>query len=148
MNEALDKLGQQRWKDFENGTPEYIPSFPAEPVEKVPDNLDPVSEEFYNYYGVKRGHHPNARANFTTTSQPSFLNFQLLDHLDSISPRPILMIAGENAHSRYFSEDAYKAAGDSKELYIVPDAIHTDLYDKIDKIPFEKIEQFFKQSLQ
>lgn len=147
MKESLDKLGEQRWKDFESGTPEYIPSFPAEPVDKIPDNLDPVSAEFYSYYGLKRGHHPNARANFTTTSQLPFLNFQLLDHIDSISPRPILMIVGENAHSRYFSEDAYKVAASPKELYVVPKAIHTDLYDKVDIIPFEKIDNFFKEYL-
>lgn len=142
----LEQLGQQRWEDTEAGTPEYIPSFPAEPAEAVPDGLDPVSAEFYSYYGLERGHHPNARGGFTTTSTLPFLNFNLLDHIDTISPRPVLFIMGENAHSRYFSEDAYRAAAEPKELYVVPDAIHIDLYDRIDKIPFDKIEAFFNEA--
>lgn len=146
LKETLDQIGEQRWKDFESGEPEYIPSFPAEADNSVPEGLDPVSEEFYSYYGLERGHHPNARGGFTTTSQLSFFNFQLLNHIDTISPRPILFIMGENAHSRFFSEDAYAAASEPKELYIVPDAIHIDLYDKVDKIPFDKMESFFNEA--
>lgn len=146
LKETLDQIGEQRWKDFESGEPEYIPSFPAEADDSVPEGLDPVSEEFYSYYGLERGHHPNARGGFTTTSQLSFFNFQLLNHIDTISPRPILFIMGENAHSRFFSEDAYAAASEPKELYIVPDAIHIDLYDKVDKIPFDKMESFFNEA--
>lgn len=146
LKETLDQIGEQRWKDFESGEPEYIPSFPAEADNSVPEGLDPVSEEFYSYYGLERGHHPNARGGFTTTSQLSFFNFQLLNHIDTISPRPILFIMGENAHSRFFSEDAYAAASEPKELYIVPDAIHIDLYDKVDKIPFDKMESFFDEA--
>lgn len=148
INTLLESLGQQRWEDYENGTPEYIPSFPAEPANVVPDGLDPVSAEFYSYYGLERGHHPNARGNFTTTSTLPFINFSLLDHIDTVSPRPILFIMGENAHSRYFSEEAYGAAAEPKELYIVPDAIHIDLYDQVDKIPFEKMETFFNEAFQ
>lgn len=146
LKETLEQIGEQRWKDFESGEPEYIPSFPAEADDSVPEGLDPVSEEFYSYYGLERGHHPNARGGFTTTSQLSFFNFQLLNHIDTISPRPILFIMGENAHSRFFSEDAYAAASEPKELYIVPDAIHIDLYDKVDKIPFDKMESFFNEA--
>lgn len=146
LKETLDQIGEQRWKDFESGEPEYIPSFPAEADNSVPEGLDPVSEEFYSYYGLERGHHPNARGGFTTTSQLSFFNFQLLNHINTISPRPILFIMGENAHSRFFSEDAYAAASEPKELYIVPDAIHIDLYDKVDKIPFDKMESFFNEA--
>lgn len=146
LKETLEQIGEQRWKDFESGEPEYIPSFPAEADNSVPEGLDPVSEEFYSYYGLERGHHPNARGGFTTTSQLSFFNFQLLNHIDTISPRPILFIMGENAHSRFFSEDAYAAASEPKELYIVPDAIHIDLYDKVDKIPFDKMESFFNEA--
>lgn len=146
LKETLEQIGEQRWKDFESGEPEYIPSFPAEADNSVPEGLDPVSEEFYSYYGLERGHHPNARGGFTTTSQLSFFNFQLLNHIDTISPRPILFIMGENAHSRFFSEDAYVAASEPKELYIVPDAIHIDLYDKVDKIPFDKMESFFNEA--
>lgn len=148
LREELPKLNEQRWKDFENGSPEYLPSFPETPAEEVPEGLDPVSAEFYSYYGLKRGHHPNARGGFTTTSQLAMLNFRSLDFVDQISPRPILMIVGENAHSKFFSENVYKAAAEPKELYVVPDAIHIDLYDRLDKIPFDKLESFFKEAFE
>ena len=75
------------------------------------------------------------------------MNMPLLTYIKEISPRPVLMIAGENAHSRYFSEDAYKAAAEPKELIIIPKAVHVDLYDKVDIIPFNKLEEFFKTHL-
>jgi uncharacterized protein len=81
------------------------------------------------------------------TSSPSFMNFALLDHIESISPRPLLFVIGENAHSRYFSEDAYKAAAEPKELYVVPRAGHVDLYDKVDLIPVDTLEAFFTSHL-
>lgn len=143
----IDQLSRKRWEDYENGVAEYIPSFPAEPLDAVPEGLDPVYTEFFSYYGLKRGHHPNALGNFTTTSPLSFLNYPLLSHIDTISPRPILMIMGDNAHSKAFSETAYAAAKEPKELYVVPDCIHIDLYDRLDKIPFDKIETFFKDAL-
>jgi hypothetical protein len=146
-SEFLDQLAKQRWKDVDNGYPEYNPAFPKETAESVPEGLDPVSEEFFTYYGLERGHHPNALGNFTTTSQLPFLNYNLLDHVDEISPRPILLIMGENAHSGFFSEDVYEQASKPKELYIVPNANHIDLYDQTDKIPFDKIESFFKDAL-
>ena len=147
-SKTVDALSKQRWADFENGEPEYIPSFPAEPVDEVPKGLDPVTAEFYSYYGLKRGHHPNARANFTTTSQLSFMNYPLLSRIKTISPRPILFIAGENAHSRFYSENAFAAAAEPKELYIVPNAIHIDLYDRTEVIPFDKLTGFFTKALQ
>jgi len=81
------------------------------------------------------------------TSSGPLMNFYPLEHLDTISPRPLLFIAGEHAHSRLFSEDAYKAAAEPKELYIVPGAGHMDLYDKLNLIPFDKITVFFEQYL-
>ena len=148
LREELQKLNEQRWKDVESGSPEYLPSFPETPADSVPEELDPVSAEFYSYYGLKRGHHPNARGGFTTTSQLAMLNFCSLDFVDQISPRPILMIVSENAHSKFFSENVYKAAAEPKELYAVPDAIHIDLYDRLDKIPFDKLESFFKEAFE
>lgn len=148
LREELPKLNEQRWKDFENGSPEYLPSFPETPAEEVPECLDPVSAEFFSYYGLKRGHHPNARGGFTTTSQLAMLNFRSLDFVDQISPRPILMIVGENAHSKFFSENVYQAAAEPKELYVVPDAIHIDLYDRLDKIPFDKLDSFFRKAFE
>ncbi|HXY74152.1 MAG TPA: alpha/beta hydrolase [Dehalococcoidales bacterium] len=146
-NKLLDQIGLQRWKDFEKGTPELTPPFPSQPVTTIPDGLDPISSEFFEYYAMKRGFARNAIGAFTITSAMSFMNFPLLIYIKSISPRPILFIIGEIAHSRYFSEDAYKMAGEPKELVIIPGARHIDLYDRVDMIPFEKIEAFFKKNL-
>lgn len=148
LKEQIDMLSRKRWEDFEKGKPEYIPSFPEKAVHQVPEGLDPVSAEFYSYYGLPRGHHPHARGGFTTTSNLSFLNYQLLNHIATISPRPILFVIGENAHSRFYSENAYAAAAEPKELYVVSDAIHIDLYDQIDKIPFEKLTDFFMRAFE
>lgn len=147
IQEQLRILCAKRWEDFEKGTPEYIPGFPEKPDTSVPEELEGPMAEFYSYYGLPRGHHPNARGNFTTTSQLAMMNFRSLDFVDEISPRPILMIVGEQAHSRFFSENVYEAAADPKEIYVVPDAIHIDLYDRVDKIPFDKLEDFFKTNL-
>lgn len=145
--ETLVQLGEQRWKDFENGSPLLPPGFPGEPADSIPEELDPITSEFFEYYGMKRGHHPNAGAAFTMTSSMSFMNFPLMNYIKTISPRPILFIIGENAHSRYFSEDAYEMAAEPKELYIVMEARHIDLYDRTDMIPFDKLESFFKENL-
>ena len=143
-NKVLDQFGEQRWKDFENGSPQLTPQFPAE----IPSaGLDPITSEFFEYYVAPRGHHPNSIGAFSITSAMSFMNFPLLDHIKSISPRPILFIMGENAHSRYFTEDSYKMAAEPKELYIVKGARHIDLYDRKDLIPFDKLESFFKANL-
>ena len=75
------------------------------------------------------------------------MNFPLLNYIETISPRPILFIIGENAHSRYFSEDAYEQAAEPKELHIVPGARHIDLYDRTDMIPFDKLTAFFTEHL-
>lgn len=143
--ERMQAIGEQRWVDAENGYPEYNPAWPSEPTDTVLEGLDPVSEEFYTYYGTPRGHHPAARANHTTTS--TMMNFPLLNYIATISPRPILFITGDIAHSRYFSEDAYAAAAEPKELVVVEGAQHIDLYDDITKIPFDKIENFLKDAL-
>lgn len=145
--QTLVQLGEQRWKDFENGTPEVPVGFPSKPADSIPEGLDPISSEFFEYYGMERGHHPNAGAAFTITSSMSFMNFPLMNYIDNISPRPILFIIGENAHSRYFSEGAYERAAEPKELYIVPGARHIDLYDRTDMIPFDKLESFFAKYL-
>lgn len=141
-----EQLSQQRWTDAEKGYPEYIPGFPLEPAAVMPEGLDPTSEIWFKFYGMKRGHHPHARGGFTTTSSLSFLNTRLLDFIDEISPRPILFIIGDQAHSKYYSETAYANAAEPKELYVVDDADHIDLYDRVDRIPFDKMEEFFKEA--
>lgn len=148
--ESMKKqLCEQRWADFENGEPQYIPSFPETPypdTASLPEK-DPISNEWDRFYAVPRGHHPNARGGFTTTSNLAFLNFRLLDFIDEISPRPILFITGDKAHSKPFSEKAFDLANEPKELFVVPDAEHIDLYDRVDRIPFDKLEKFFKENM-
>lgn len=85
--------------------------------------------------------------NVTTASFADLMTFPALTHISELNGRPVLFVAGGNAHSRAYSEDAYAAAAEPKELYIVPDANHVDLYDQVDKIPFDKLESFFKESM-
>lgn len=142
------QLCEQRWMDFANGTPEYVPTFPETPYafDERPE-VDPLTDEWNRFYAVPRGHHPNARGGFTTTSNLAMMNFFALDYIEEISPRPILLIAGDRAHSKAFSEKIYSMAAEPKELYIVEDAEHIDLYDRVDRIPFDKIESFFRENL-
>lgn len=146
-NQQLDKLGEQRWKDFEAGTPFLPPGFPKVAATKMPEGLYPISSEFFEYYAMKRGHHPRSHGPFTMTSNMAFMNFSLLSHIKDIAPCPILFIMGEKAHSRYFTEDTYKMAAEPKELVIVPGARHIDLYDRADMIPFDKLTDFFTSNL-
>ena len=146
-NKTLEQLGEQRWKDFEKGSPLLPSGFPSEPADSIPEGLDPITSEFFEYYAMERGHHPRSHGPFTKTSDMAFMNFPLMNYIDTISPRPILFIIGENAHSRYFTEDAYKMATEPKELYIVPGARHIDLYDRTDMIPFDKLTAFFSEHL-
>lgn len=142
-----EQIARQRWVDAENGYPEYVPFFPEQPMDTVPPELEEPNAEWFRFYALKRGHHPNARGGFTTTSNLAMMNFPLLDYIKEISPRPILFVMGERAHSRFFSENAYAAANEPKELYTVADAEHIDLYDRVDRIPFDKLEDFFQKNL-
>jgi len=143
-NKLLDSIGEQRWKDFGNNEPALSPKGAPATVEEA---TNPVGREFAEYYSTPRGHHPNSITQFTMASGTSFMNFPLLNYIKDISPRPILLIMGEYAHSRYFSEDIYKMAAEPKELYIVQGAGHVDLYDKTDLIPFDKLKSFFAENL-
>lgn len=114
-----------------------------QPLNEVPGDIPEPGAEWFRFYAVKRGHHPHARGGFTTTSDLAMMNFRLLDYITEISPRPILFVIGDRAHSRFFSEDAYQAALEPKEMYVVEDAEHIDLYDRRDRIPFEILADFF-----
>lgn len=143
----LEDLSQQRWKDAENGKPG---DGPRNLPEKLKGDEPQFVVDYFNYYRTPRGFHPNSvnsNGAWLVTNPLSFMNMPLLSYIKEISPRPILLIAGANAHSRYFSEDIYKMAAEPKELIIIPNAVHVDLYDKIDVIPFDKLELFFKQNL-
>ena len=143
----LTELGEQRWKDFENGSPMLPEGFPDTPTDSIPEGLDPIMSEFWEYYAMPRGHHPRSHGPFTATSNMAFANFPLMNYVKDIAPRPILFIMGEKAHSRYFTEDAFELAAEPKELVIIPGARHIDLYDRTDMIPFDKLEAFFTSNL-
>lgn len=145
--QMLEMSSNQRWEDFESGEAAWNASYPEEPTEEVPAELEGTNAEFYSFYGTPRGWHPNALGNVTLASFADLMTFPSLTHLSELNGRPILFVAGENAHSLAFSEEAYANASDPKELYIVPDATHVDLYDQVDKIPFDKLESFFKESM-
>lgn len=147
LQAVKEQLSAQRWVDAENGYPEYLPGFPERPIDEVPANIPEPDAEWMRFYALKRGHHPNARGGFTTTSVLTMMNFPLLAHIDEISPRPILFVVGDRAHSKFFSENAYAAAQEPKELYTVTDAEHIDLYDRADRIPFDKLAEFFRSGL-
>lgn len=141
--QTLEQLGQQRWKDAESGRPAMLPMF------NVLKGGEPqFMVDYADYYkSPKRGFHPraiNSNGSWTITSGLPFMNAPLMTHIAEISPRPILFIHGEKAHSRYFSETAYAAAAQPKELMIIPGANHTDLYDRVDVIPFDKLTTFFR----
>lgn len=143
----LEQMSQQRWADAEKGTP--APSTNNLP-QKLQGNEPQFVVDYFNYYKTPRGFHPrsiNSNGSWTATSALSFMNMPLLTYINEIAPRPILLIAGEKAHSRYLSEDAYKAAAGPKELLIIPGASHVDLYDKLDIIPFDKLTSFFNEHL-
>jgi hypothetical protein len=143
----LEQMSLQRWEDAKNGTPKYPENGLAQTNEESPQFV----KEYYDYYKTDRGFHErslNSNGAWTATNSLSFMNMPILTYIKEISPRPMLLIAGENAHSRYFSEDAFKNASEPKELMIIPNGVHVDLYDKIDVIPFDKLETFFKENLQ
>ncbi|UWH26211.1 alpha/beta hydrolase [Aeromonas veronii] len=160
---VLAYLNEQRWKDAESGTYAHsnhdlyvddkgnVTAATRTLPEVLPENPHPVLKEFFDYYRVPRGFHArsvNSNGAWTTTMPLSFMNMPLLSYASEISI-PTLIVTGEQAHSRYFAEDAFKAVGSKqKELVVVPGANHVDLYDnQAGKIPFAKFEQFFKTNM-
>jgi uncharacterized protein len=141
--QALSDAAAQRWADVDAGEPALSPTFPSE----IPDGLDPITSEFFEYYVDDRGHHPRSIGGFTITSEPAHINFGSLRHVADISPRPVLLITGDQAHSKWFSDDMFIEASEPKELVVVPGARHIDLYDRTDLIPFDKLDEFFAKGL-
>lgn len=143
--QALEKLSQQRWVDAEKGTPAYQPPFNG-----LKGGEAQFLVEYHDYYRTPRGYHPravNSGNSWSMTTPLSFMNMPILTYINEISPRPVLFIHGEKAHSLYFSQTAFENAAEPKELMIIPGAVHTDLYDKVDVIPFDKLTGFFNQYL-
>lgn len=142
--QLLADIAEQRWHDVDVNRPTLTAAFPDE----VPDaEIDPITEEFFEYYVGDRGRHPHATGAFTVTSAPSHISYGSLPYLDDLMPRPILLITGERAYSRYFSDEVFKDYGGPKDLIVVPGARHIDLYDRVDLIPFDAIEDFFRSAL-
>lgn len=154
-NDAMDadaryqlrqNLNAQRTLDAKNATYAKGQSLPDKLTGAEPQFV----QEYFDYYKTKRGFHPraiNSTSGWNKTFSLSFINMPILSYSDEIK-NAVLMIHGEKAHSRYFSEDAFKKLkGDNKELMIIPNANHVDLYDRLDIIPFDKMEAFFKDNL-
>ena len=147
-----EQLNAQRIEDFKNGKYKLAGGV----VDPLPEDAPFYVKDYYDYYKTNRGYHKrslNSNGGWNITSSLSFINTP--QHTFSGEIRnAVLMIHGEKAHSCYFSKDAYKKMtengkyNDNKELMIIPNAVHTDLYDKKDIIPFDKIESFFKENLQ
>jgi len=141
---------EQRLTEFKGGETAYIPGT----VNKVDASSSAIEREFFDFYRTARGGYTPPGEKEVLTTKPmlssigKFMNFYPFNDIETISPRPMLFITGEHAHSKEFSEDAYKRAGQPKELVIVPGAGHVDLYDRTDLIPFTKLTSFFKANLQ
>ncbi|PKP68784.1 MAG: hypothetical protein CVT83_04960 [Alphaproteobacteria bacterium HGW-Alphaproteobacteria-5] len=143
--QTLEQLSRQRWADAEAGSPAYQP-----PYNVLHGGEAQFLVDYHDYYMTPRGYHAravNSGNAWTRTTPLSFMNMPLLTYIQEIAPRPVLLIHGEKAHSRYFSETAYEAAAEPKELLIVPGASHIDLYDRMDVIPFDRLQAFFEQYL-
>lgn len=143
--EMRRQLNAQRTEDYRNGTYKRTVMNP-EPADDAPQFM----KDYYDYYKTERGYHPrsiNSGLGWNVTSSLSFLNMPILAYSGEIRSA-VLVVHGEKAHSRYFGEDAFKKLkGDNKELYIVPEASHTDLYDNLEKIPFGRIVEFYNRYL-
>lgn len=141
-----EQLNAQRTRDYQAGTYAPQPGLP----EKLTGEEPQFVQDYWHYYKTPRGFHKrsiNSNGNWNMTSSLSLINLPILAYSGEIK-NAVLMIHGEKAHSRYFSEDAFKKLnGENKELLIIPGASHVDLYDNLEKIPFDKIEDFFKKNL-
>ncbi len=147
--QIIATAAEQRWSEFDGGAIRYVGGTTLE----LTDDTDPIQREFYDFYRTPRGEFTPAGATRETTTKPTltsvvkFANFYPFNDIETISPRPMLFISGDQAHSKEFSEDAYKRASEPKELIWVKGAGHVDLYDRVDLIPFDRLGSFFDQHL-
>ena len=139
-------MNARRTADYKNGT--Y--ALAGGVVDPLPEDAPQFVKDYYGYYKTRRGYHPrslNSNGGWNVTSSLSFMNMPILQYAGEIRSA-VLLVHGEKAHSRYFSEGAYdKLTGDNKELMIIPGANHVDLYDNLTVIPFEKLKSFFEEYL-
>jgi fermentation-respiration switch protein FrsA (DUF1100 family) len=147
--QVIAAAAEQRYAEFTGSKVEYT----GGTVQGLQADTHPIQREFFDFYRTLRGEFTPASSTPQHTTRPTlssntkFMNFYPFADIESISPRPMLFIAGENAHSREFSEEAFRLAGEPKELVIVPNSGHVDLYDRVDLIPFAKLTQFFQVHL-
>lgn len=147
--EIIRAAAEQRYVEFTGGETQYT----SGSVHEVSEDSHPVVKEFFNFYRTPRGcftpesSTPDLTTHPTLSSNVKFMNFYPFNDIETISPRPMLFIAGDQAHSREFSEDAYARAAEPRELHWVTGAGHVDLYDRVDLIPFDKLHAFFNASL-
>ena len=141
--EALALAAQQRDVEFTGGDVEYVGGTPFE----LDDQSTAIDREFYDFYRTARGNSPDTTTQPTLSSNVRFMNFYPFEDIETISPRPMLFITGDQAHSREFSEQAYQLAAEPKQLVLVPGAGHVDLYDRVDLIPFDTLATFFQNNL-
>jgi len=140
---------EQRYAEYAGGEIKYTGGSPHE----VNEDSHPIAKEFYDFYRTPRGQFtpesssPQLTTHPTLASNSKFMNFYPFNDIEVISPRPMLFIMGENAHSREWSEEAYRLANEPKELFVVPGAGHVDLYDRVNLIPFDKLDAFFSDNL-
>lgn len=143
LKKSLEEIAKQRWAEVDGAKRTMVIGTP----QTITESSSAIDKEFYDYYRTSRGQHPRSTTAFWRTSDAQMMLFWSFEHLDWISPRPVLFIAGEHAHSRIFSEHAFKKASEPKELYIVPGAGHVDLYDRVNLIPWDKFTSFFTEHL-
>jgi uncharacterized protein len=141
--QALALAAQQRDVEFTGGDVKFVGGTPFE----LDDQSTAIDREFYDFYRTARGNSPDTSTQPTLSSNVRFMNFYPFEDIESISPRPMLFITGDQAHSREFSEQAYQLAAEPKQLVIVPGAGHVDLYDRVDLIPFDTLAAFFQANL-
>jgi len=146
---TIAEAAEQRYVESTGGKARYT----SGTVHEITENSHPIEREFYDFYRTRRGEFtppgqsPKLTTHPTLTSNVKFMNFYPFADIETISPRPMLFITGDAAHSREFSEEAYRLAAQPKELHIVPGAGHVDLYDRVNLIPFDKLGTFFAQHL-
>ncbi|NUE67027.1 alpha/beta hydrolase [Snodgrassella sp. ESL0253] len=149
--QILQQAAEQRYIEFTGGKTLYTSGSINKGQITAKDS--PIAHEFYDFYRTARGEftpagsQPELTTHPTLTSNTKFMNFYPFNDIETISPRPLLFITGDKAHSKEFSEDAYRRAAEPKELYYVKNAGHVDLYDRVNLIPFDKLVSFFKANL-
>jgi uncharacterized protein len=143
LKKNLAEISKQRWAEVDGADRTMVIGTP----QKLTDKSSDIDREFYDYYRTPRGRHPRSSTAFWRTSGAQMTLFWSFANLDWISPRPVLFITGGRAHSRIFSEHAFKKASEPKELFVVANAGHVDLYDRVNVIPWGKLTSFFTEHL-